>query len=563
MLSSLWFLSRLSGSSLVWSLATSLMATGANLYLMAVIIAAFQPTERSSSQIFVFIALCMTLLATRSISQVLLIRVTQNTIYQLQIRIAKQVAAMEQDALETIGAIPVLSVLADDVNTISALGQQLPTLMMNLCVFVGVLLYLLHLSLVAFLMLLILLMVSTLGYRFLARHTSALLTIYRREQEEVLNAASSLISGSKELRLNDAKHRVILSEVNQHAISAQKAGSSAWQRHSIASAWSYTSYFVIIGALILCSRLGLYGVDRRSALAAVFGLLFMKGAIEGIFALIPTLGVAQVAFRRIHEVGLNLDQKSTGRAEETFEAVPITGPLKKIRLVDLEYVYAAPRKQFRLGPLSLEIQRGEIVFIAGRNGSGKTSLLKLLSGLYAAAGGYIEVDGGRIMTSQLASYRQMFSVVFQEFHVFTHIVDPSDEVLVRARHYLKAFQIDGAVHLNHSGFVFSPLSRGQHKRLALVIALMENKQFLIFDEWASDQDPHFRAYFYERLLPDLKAQGKTVIAVTHDEQWYHIADRVLWLSEGRLRSLPGQRAEFAGPSQIRVGEIQAAPFPGS
>jgi putative ATP-binding cassette transporter len=56
----------------------------------------------------------------------------------------------------------------------------------------------------------------------------------------------------------------------------------------------------------------------------------------------------------------------------------------------------------------------------------------------------------------------------------------------------------------------------------------------VFDEWAADQDPLFKELFYTRLLPELKARGKLVVVITHDDKYFHLADRLLKLEEGRL-----------------------------
>jgi len=77
------------------------------------------------------------------------------------------------------------------------------------------------------------------------------------------------------------------------------------------------------------------------------------------------------------------------------------------------------------------------------------------------------------------------------------------------------------------------LSTGQRKRLALVVSLLDRKPLLVFDELAADQDPEFRQFLYEQLLPRLKAEGSTVIAATHDDRYFHIADKVIKMEYGK------------------------------
>ena len=80
------------------------------------------------------------------------------------------------------------------------------------------------------------------------------------------------------------------------------------------------------------------------------------------------------------------------------------------------------------------------------------------------------------------------------------------------------------------------LSTGQRKRLALIVSILEDKAIFLFDEVAADQDPVFRKYFYETIIPNLKSEGKTVIAVTHDDKYFSVADRVLKMDYGKLVS---------------------------
>jgi putative pyoverdin transport system ATP-binding/permease protein len=84
------------------------------------------------------------------------------------------------------------------------------------------------------------------------------------------------------------------------------------------------------------------------------------------------------------------------------------------------------------------------------------------------------------------------------------------------------------------------LSTGQRKRLAMIALVLERRPICIFDEWAADQDVHFRQKFYQVILPWLKSQGKTVIAVTHDERYFDAADQRIHLE---VRAPPPIQAE--------------------
>ena len=100
--------------------------------------------------------------------------------------------------------------------------------------------------------------------------------------------------------------------------------------------------------------------------------------------------------------------------------------------------------------------------------------------------------------------------------------------------YLDIFQIKNKIQYENNEIKSKGLSTGQGKRLALVLSLLEDKEIYIFDEWAANQDPLFKFSFYNKLLPELKKQGKTVILITHDDQYFNVADYKIHLQEGKL-----------------------------
>jgi putative ATP-binding cassette transporter len=99
---------------------------------------------------------------------------------------------------------------------------------------------------------------------------------------------------------------------------------------------------------------------------------------------------------------------------------------------------------------------------------------------------------------------------------------------------LKRLHLDHKVQVNDGAFSTRDLSQGQRKRLALVVAYLEDRPFYVFDEWAADQDPAFKDVFYQVLLPDLRARGKTVLAISHDDRYFHLADRRIKLEDGQI-----------------------------
>jgi putative ATP-binding cassette transporter len=190
---------------------------------------------------------------------------------------------------------------------------------------------------------------------------------------------------------------------------------------------------------------------------------------------------------------------------------------------------------FTLGPINLTFYPGELVFIVGGNGSGKSTLAKLITGLYRPETGEIRLDGKPIKDENQVWYRQHFSAVFSDFYLFERLIGLSNTDLNSlARHYLVQLQLDQKVQVKDGMLSTTALSQGQRKRLALLTAYLEDRPIYLFDEWASDQDPVFKEIFYTQLLPELKSRGKTVLVISHDDHYFHLAERIVKLDYGQV-----------------------------
>jgi putative ATP-binding cassette transporter len=190
---------------------------------------------------------------------------------------------------------------------------------------------------------------------------------------------------------------------------------------------------------------------------------------------------------------------------------------------------------FTLGPIDLEIQAGELIFIVGGNGSGKTTLAKVIAGLYAPEAGQVKVDGEPVTVENRDDHRQRFSAVFSDFFLFDTLLGlETTELDARAKGYLQELHLDKKVKVKDGALSTLDLSQGQRKRLALLTAYLEDRSIYLFDEWAADQDPEFKEIFYRQILGELKARGKTVLVISHDDRYFDVADRILKLEEGRL-----------------------------
>ncbi|MFJ4657565.1 ATP-binding cassette domain-containing protein [Nocardia sp. NPDC088792] len=189
---------------------------------------------------------------------------------------------------------------------------------------------------------------------------------------------------------------------------------------------------------------------------------------------------------------------------------------------------------FRLGPVDLVFEPGRATFIIGGNGSGKSTLAKLITGLYVPRTGQLVLNGEPIDHENIEWFRQNTSAVFTDFYLFEDYLGFDAGVDDKVRKYLEELQIAHKVTVQDGRLSTIDLSQGQRKRLALLTALLEDRQIYVFDEWAADQEPRFRDVFYRELLTELKQRGKTVIVITHDDRYFDCADQIVKLDFGRV-----------------------------
>jgi putative ATP-binding cassette transporter len=242
---------------------------------------------------------------------------------------------------------------------------------------------------------------------------------------------------------------------------------------------------------------------------------------------------AGIALKKIEALGISL----ADWAETTTTPESIHHQWKELQLKGVTHAYQIEQEEssFGVGPIDLTVHPGELVFIVGGNGSGKSTLAKLLLGLYIPQSGHIYLDGQPIDDHNREWYRQHFAVVFADFFLFDRLLglDRAD-LDTEAQDYLRRLKLDHKVSVKNGNLSTTALSQGQRKRLTLLTAYLEQRPIFLFDEWAADQDPIFKEVFYTELLPQLRAQGKTILCISHDDHYFHLADRIIKLDYGQI-----------------------------
>jgi len=249
------------------------------------------------------------------------------------------------------------------------------------------------------------------------------------------------------------------------------------------------------------------------------------------------LAVAGISYNKLNSIVGDLPD------EGVSHHVSVVPEWKTIRLDKLCYQYSGHSGEpgFSIGPFDLNIQRGEITFIAGGNGSGKSTLSKLLTLHYRPSAGDIYFDSVKLSKDNIAEYRNIVSAIFTDFYLFRNLLMTIDKrVEGEVKYYLNRLKLNGKVKLDGDAFSTLALSDGQKKRLALLVAFIEDKQLYLFDEWAADQDPEFKGIFYNEILPALKKAGKAVVVITHDDRYFDLADKLVVMENGRIAKVVSQ-----------------------
>jgi len=470
-------------------------------------------------------------------SQLLLVRFSQDTILDLSLSLCAKIVRAPLRGSERRGAGNMLVTLTDDVSWVTWAIQCFPQLIMNAAVVLGCGFYLAWLSWGTFLGVVGVTALGALGYQWL--HTSAfsVISAARQARAELFGHFRSLTDGLKELLMHRARRQEFVNqEVRKAADSYRRMNVEATRRQVLAESWTQVSFYSLVGFIVFLFP-SLVTVSPEVLTGYVVAVLYMMGPIWGIIGAVPTIERGQVALENIERLGVSLD--ADGEVAQTVELGDLDAEIPPVVQWN-EVVFSYGKEKgteapFTLGPISLELHPGELVFVIGGNGSGKSTFVKVLTGLYQPTEGNVTLAGRMITEANCEWYREHFSVVFSDFHVFHKLLGQSDSQSERlAPQYLRLLHMEKKVTVHERTFSTLDLSQGQRKRLALVTAYLEDRPIYVFDEWAADQDPQYKEIFYKTLLPDLRERGKLVVVITHDDRYFHLGNQVIKLEDGKM-----------------------------
>ncbi|MEO0373483.1 MAG: cyclic peptide export ABC transporter [Cyanobacteria bacterium P01_A01_bin.17] len=526
------FLLRSSWRIVAIALVTGFLSGGCSAAVIALVSRTLAEGGQSTVLAWSFVGFALVALTTSIISRVVLVKLSQDAVFALQSRLSRQILATQLNHLERIGSPRLLAILTEDIQTLSTAVSAIPVLCINFAVVIGCMVYISWLSWQILLMVMLLSLIAGISCKILLGRGRVYLAQAREQQDQLFQHFRTVIEGVKELKLHHRQRQDFLGQ-DLDVTANQFRRSSSWGFSLFATldGWGKLIYFFALG-LILFVLPHLMTINPQMRLGYVLTFTYLLGPMVSVVAKLPFLSKASVSLNNIETLGLSL------RDSEELESSPATATesWQSLQIQGATCTYPGENdSEFTLGPIDVTLQPGELVFVIGGNGSGKSTLLKLMTGLYTPEQGHIVLDGQLIDRRNREWYRQHFSVIFADFYLFDRLLGiAGDELDTEALKYLKELQLDHKVTVEQGRLSTTALSQGQRKRMALLATLLEDRPIYLFDEWAADQDPVFKEIFYTEFLADLKARGKTVVAISHDDHYFHLADRIIKLDFGKI-----------------------------
>jgi putative ATP-binding cassette transporter len=463
-------------------------------------------------------------------------RFVQQRLSDLRARLTAKIARADLRTVETLGHGELYATVGQEISQLSQTFPLIVSAAQSVFLLVFCLLYIATLSTVSFVAVAAFI---AIGLYFFWRRRRALNAamgeVYRREAD-MLDSLSHFTAGFQEIRLNADKNDALFARYTAIVDDLHRRVVGVGGRWVTLLQFSNAFLYALVGFVILVLPVFFTGYTD-AIYKIVAAAIFCVAPVMAVTSVTPLYAKADMGLAHVYRLEDRLDRHLPASADAGAEGAPLPADFTAIayRGVTFTYREADDQPGFTCGPWDFDLRRGEVVFLTGGNGSGKSTAMKLICGLYSPDSGRITVDDMEIGTRRRQDFRELFAAIFPDFHLFDRLhglegVAPDAVMALLARVHL-----DGKVGFADGAFTTRDLSTGQRKRLALVAALLDDRPVYLFDEWAADQDAHFRDFFYLELLPELRARGKAVLVVTHDDRYWSQCDRRIDLDFGRMQ----------------------------
>jgi len=456
-------------------------------------------------------------------------------IHKIRLRLMDQIRHSELLAIEGIGRSRIFSAITGDTAILTQASNMLCFTIQGAVLICFVAIYVAFLSVAAIVTTIVIVSIAATIFHLKNRRLVAEKQQSAAWERRLFDRLTDFLDGFKEIRLNNARSDDLFDDaVNVCRTAANiKIKSQAETFKLIVT--SQISMYVLLGAVVFVAPQFSSDLGGAALTKTTTALMFIVGACFGLVQSIPILLNANAAADRIEQLEITL----RGAASSKRQDIPIPKHFDRIEMRNIEFRYVDRFSDvsFKIGPIDFELQTGELVFITGGNGSGKSTFLRVLSGLYPPDSGEITLDGMHIDENTRDTYRNLMSAIFFDYHLFQRLYGITEPEPGEIDRLLAQFRLGDKTGLTDGQFRTLDLSGGQRRRLALIVSLLEKRPILLLDEWTAEQDPEFRRKFYDELLPDLMKAGATIVVITHDDRYLDELDlpaRRIRMDEGRI-----------------------------
>ncbi len=456
-------------------------------------------------------------------------------IHRLRVRLMDHIRHSELLSVDRIGRSRIISAITGDTAILTQASNTLCYSVQAPILIVFIAIYIAYLSLVAFALSAVIVSMAAIVFDYRSRQLTKQRSTAVEHERRLFDRIADFIDGFKEVRLHAGRSDDLFDDAVEVSRAAAniKISAQAETFKLIASAQSYM--YLCLAAVVFVVPMFSETLSGGAITKTTTALLFIIGACFGLVQSIPILLNANSAADRLAK--LEADFRATISTEAAPAKVPKRFDKIEMRNVVFRYSDDSSDTTFKIGPLDFTLRSGELVFVTGGNGSGKSTFLLLLAGLYPPDSGEIALDGVRVDDSTRDEYRALISGIFFDYHLFRRLYGIHDSDPAEVDRLLHQFRLENKTGLSDDEFRTLDLSGGQRRRLALVVSLLEKRPIMLLDEWTAEQDPEFRRKFYEELLPAMMQAGATVVVITHDDRYLDELDlpaRRIRMDEGRI-----------------------------
>ena len=383
--------------------------------------------------------------------------------------------------------------------------------------------------------------------RYFAKKQKAIMDDFIVTNQSYARWFGDTVGGVKEVKLFN-----IFSNKHQEFVDGQKKIIEKQKKMNMLSQWNMiTDTFMV---QILSTALYIIGAnlvfDLQLSVGSVFAFITYSAYVTGPISAILNIGYLLsgiIPSTKRYYAFMELEE------ENSSQQMAISPQFGDIELRDVSFAYEDGKTV--LDSISVTFPKGSKTAIIGRNGSGKTTIINLLTRMYEPGKGRILLNGADIAEMPLQAYRDMVSIVSQQIYLFNDTIrnniclykQVDDSTVMSACEDSGLGEFIAEVSLDHVvGQNGSLLSGGQKQKIAMARALIHDKPIVIFDEATSNTDVYSEQQINGLLHTRLR--DKTVLVITHKREILSEVDQIIVLQEGRVTNA-GRYDELVGTSE--------------